>query len=278
MGRIVVALAFAFPFALISTAHAFVDPPTLDPAHPLSGQTVSVDIYVGGCDMFMIDPPAITRSGNTIRMVLQSISTPFSDFCIYPTGTYVFPVGTFPAGAYSLQIDRVYMDFNGLPVTQILGVLAFTATAPVSGVPALGCSGTFLFAGLLLVLAVMPLRRRMRVRTDPVTINQSEVTLIGTLLLFSLATLSQPVQAFVDPPVLATPNPVGYQPVSINITAGGCDLLIADPAPTVTVAGNNIHLVVQSATSLDLEFCTYPVFTANIVLGTFWPGHISTTS
>ena len=95
---------------------------------------------------------------------------------------------------------------------------------------------------------------------------------VNALVLASLTLFVGPVRAFVDPPVLATPDPGPGQAVSISILAGVCDLLAADPPPTITRRGNNVHVIVQSAMSFDLEYCTYPTITTNIVVGTFEAG------
>ena len=122
-------------------ASAFVDPPALSPANPNAGQMISVSIRSGGCDGFTdYPPPVVTRSGNNIRIVIQSVWAPSgSDFCFLPVGTSLFPVGSFNAGVYSLQVDRTYLGFSG-PVTETLGTLAF-AVVPVASIPALGLWG-----------------------------------------------------------------------------------------------------------------------------------------
>lgn len=159
-----VTLSLALVF--VATAHlayAFVDPPTLDPPHPLAGQETSVDIYAGVCDMFTSDPPVITRTGNNIRMVLQAISAPpSSDYCFYPILTYEFSLGSLESGDYSLQVDREYMSFTGPIVTQTLGVLSFTISNPQVSVPVLGRTGIVGLVLVLLLAAAVALRRRIR--------------------------------------------------------------------------------------------------------------------
>jgi len=163
MSKMIARIVFVLVVSLSSRAQAFIGSPTLDPPKPLAGQVVSVDIYAGVCDAFTVDPPVITRAGNNIGMLLQSISNPpSSDFCILPTGTYVFPLGSFQAGTYLLRVDRVYMGFTGGTVTETLGVLSFTVTNPASSVPALGLSGTLVLILMLLGVSVSALRRRVQ--------------------------------------------------------------------------------------------------------------------
>ena len=154
LAKLLLVLAFA---AGAQFAHAFVDPPVLVPPNPVAGQTVSINIRAGVCDLFTTDPPTITRSSNSIHMVLQSASSPDPTFCNYPTGTYAFVVGVFDAGSYSLQVDRVYIGNDG-PVTATLGILSFTVTAPASA-PALDLFGIITLALTLLVAAALALRR-----------------------------------------------------------------------------------------------------------------------
>jgi len=153
-------IALSFSLLLASPlARAFVGPPSLVPPNPVAGQLVSVAVTAGVCDDFTADPTTITRSGNNIHIILPSVSSFDPDFCFYPVGTAVYPVGSFPDGSYTLQVDRTYPWFNGY-VIQPLGTLTFTV-APAASVPLLGVAGSILL-GLVLVIAAFLARRGRR--------------------------------------------------------------------------------------------------------------------
>ncbi len=136
---------------------AFVDQPNLVPANPVAGQTVSVSIRAGLCDAIVSEPgyPLVTQRGNTIRVLVASIHK--TGYCSFPTLTVTSPVGTYPAGSYTLQVDRIYTDASGQSVIETLGVLPMevrasgTAAIPV---PALGPSGFAVLIAALLIIAL----------------------------------------------------------------------------------------------------------------------------
>jgi len=158
--------AIMLVFAMLSQlANAFVDPPTLSPTNPTEGQTVSVSIRVGQCDALGEVPgyPQITQTGNAIRILLHSIRVYDSEFCNVPILIRSFPVGVYPAGAYTVQVDRTYeVPLPPQTIVETLGILPFT----VSGAPAPAVLPTTGFIGLLtlfatiLFIAVPVLRRR----------------------------------------------------------------------------------------------------------------------
>lgn len=153
-----IALSFSLLFAS-PLARAFVGPPSLVPPSPVAGQLVSVAVTAGVCDSFTSDPTTITRTGNAIHIVLPSVNSFDPEFCIFDIGTAIFPVGSFTAGMYTLQVDRTYPTYNG-NVIQHLGTLTFTV-APAVSVPLLGGGGLFLL-GLVLAVAAFPSRRGRR--------------------------------------------------------------------------------------------------------------------
>ena len=134
---------------------AFVGPPSLVPPNPVAGQLVSVAVTAGVCDDFTSDPTTITRTGNNIHIVLPSVNSFDPEFCNLQIGTAVYPVGSFAAGLYTLQVDRTYPTYNG-DVIQPLGLLTFTVV-PLASVPLLGVAGLFLL-GLVLAVASMIFR------------------------------------------------------------------------------------------------------------------------
>jgi hypothetical protein len=157
--RLLIVLAFVL---LSQMANAFVDPPTLAPASPTESQTISVNIRVGQCDALGEMPgyPQITQTANAIRILLDSYHAFFAEYCNIIVGVRTFPLGTYPAGSYTVQVDRTYEAI--LPtrtIVETLGILPFAVTAPVA-LPALGFASLFaLFAAILLIAAAV-LRHR----------------------------------------------------------------------------------------------------------------------
>lgn len=124
-------IGLVFLTCLSSDATAFFDPPYIVPASPTVGQQVFVEIHGGYCDTIIGSPgyPQITREGNSIRMLFFSAHEDLIEWCIYGEGTASEPVGSFPAGSYTLQVDRNYQTFFG-DVTETLGVVPFTGRGP----------------------------------------------------------------------------------------------------------------------------------------------------
>ena len=93
---------------------AVVGTPVLVPPHPVAGQLVQVSVYSGGCDTFSTYPsPTVIRAGDKIRIDLPGVFT-VDQFCIFPFGDSLFPVGTFQPGNYSL-IARMSGSKGGQP-------------------------------------------------------------------------------------------------------------------------------------------------------------------
>jgi len=151
--------------SLSQLASAFVDPPTLSPANPMEGQTISVNIRAGQCDALGEVPgyPQITQTGNAIRILLHSIRVYDSEFCNVPILIRSFPVGVYPAGAYTVQVDRTYeVPLPPRTIVETLGILPFTvAGAPAPAVlPTTGFIGLLTLFATILFIAVPVLRRR----------------------------------------------------------------------------------------------------------------------
>jgi len=135
---------------------AFIDPPYLTPERPAAGETVSVNIRFGVCDAIGELPgagyPRITRNGNELRIVFWSTTNLDPILCNVPALTETYALGAFPAGTYTVQVDRDYFgDLGGL-LAETLAVIPFTvvARAPPVSVPTLGRFGS---ATLLVLLA-----------------------------------------------------------------------------------------------------------------------------
>ena len=150
---------------LSQLANAFVDPPTLSPTNPTEGQTISVNIRIGVCDAFIEQTgyPQITQSGNAIRILIPSIHAFDSSFCNFGTGIAIDPIGSYPPGSYTVQVDRTYTAVGPIrTVVETLGILPFTvAGAPAPAVlPANGFIGLLALFATLLLIAIPVLRRR----------------------------------------------------------------------------------------------------------------------
>jgi hypothetical protein len=126
-------------------AYAFVDPPWVTPEHPQANETVDVNLRFGICDVILTGqiPPEITQSGSSVRILLWSVHNTDPTLCNYPIWTAAVPVGSFPPGSYTLQVDRWYQSgLGGGTTTETLGVLPFTveggAAPPATPLPTLG--------------------------------------------------------------------------------------------------------------------------------------------
>lgn len=153
--------------SLAQTAHAFLDPPYITPEHPIAGETISVNIYGGVCDAIGSVPgyPQITQDGNAIRILLLSVHYDSPKLCFWPVGTATDPIGAYPAGSYTLQVDRTYADVGGNTIVETLGILPFTvagAAAPVVSVPALHQPGLWVLILTVFGTAMAAAVRRTR--------------------------------------------------------------------------------------------------------------------
>lgn len=158
---IVPALMLLFT-SFAQTAHAFLDPPYITPEHPVAGETISVNIYGGICDAIGSVPgyPQISQEGNSIRILFLSVSYNSPELCFWPVGTATDPIGAYPAGSYTLQVDRTYSDVGGNTIVETLGLLPFTvagAAAPVVPVPAIDWAGICIF--VLMVIGAATISR-----------------------------------------------------------------------------------------------------------------------
>jgi hypothetical protein len=155
-------IALAFVLACLSRgAAAFFDPPHIVPAAPVANAPVYVHIRGGDCDTLISRPgyPRIVRDGNSIRMVFYSVHEDLVEWCIYDVGEGDFFVGPFPAGTYTLQVDRMYGTLFG-DVTETLGVLPFTvarAAQPVAA-PTLSAWGAIALLAMLMLGAARRLQ------------------------------------------------------------------------------------------------------------------------
>jgi hypothetical protein len=136
-----------------SQGQASMSAPQIFPAEPMAGQTVSLQLQAQGCDAVVQEPgyPRFRFDGTTIRLLVQTIHAVDPAACIYdPPARATFDLGSYPAGTYTLQVERHYDMRMGLAVVQSIGSQTFTARAntppwraPEVTVPALGlmCCG-----------------------------------------------------------------------------------------------------------------------------------------
>jgi hypothetical protein len=158
------------PFVLVSQlANAFVDPPTLSPASPAQGQTVSVNFTAGQCDAFPLlipNNPQITQTGNSIHFLIYADHASDQQLCIYPTVNSTWVVGIYTAGSYTVQVDRAYPLVVGNKV-ETLGIfpLIVTAAPTPATLPTIGRIGFLVLVGSILLIAIAALRYRQRDRS-----------------------------------------------------------------------------------------------------------------
>jgi hypothetical protein len=115
-------------------ASAFLDPPYITPANPTTHETILVNVYGGECDlvdMGIVWPPPVTQQGSEITILFTGIHEGDPEFCFYGLGTSTYPVGAFPPGTYTLDVERRYMSFTGPWIQETLGIIPFV----VSGGP-----------------------------------------------------------------------------------------------------------------------------------------------
>jgi len=148
------------------SAHAFITLDAIVPSSPVAGETVAARVSAGVCDTIIESPgyPQITQSGNAIRMLLETAHSDDPVFCNFGTGTIDLSFGEFPAGAYTLQLDRHYVDFIGVSVTQTVGSASFIVAGgdAVTPLPTLGAASAVVLGTGMLALAGFMLRRRAR--------------------------------------------------------------------------------------------------------------------
>jgi hypothetical protein len=166
--RTIVVLPFLL-FVLSRPASAYVGPPYISPAEPTANEAISVNMYGDECDVVddgIVWPPPVTQSGNVITISFTGIHEEDPEFCYFGVGTGTYPVGTFPAGSYTLKVERRYGTPFGTWAHETLGIIPFTVTGapaaqPISA-PTLSKAG---LATLLLVMfgaALRAMRRRAR--------------------------------------------------------------------------------------------------------------------
>jgi hypothetical protein len=98
-----------------------------------------------------------------VRILFWSAHNTDPILCNYPISAGATPIGSFPLGSYTLQVDRWYQDDlgDGGTITETLGVLPFTVegtAAPPTPLPALGLPLLVALGALVALFAVSRLR------------------------------------------------------------------------------------------------------------------------
>jgi hypothetical protein len=149
-------------------ASAFLDPPYLTPANPIAGELVSVNIYGGECDVAdtgVIWPAPVTQQGNAITILLTGIHEGDPEFCYFSVGTETKPVGRFPPGNYTLDVERRYGTVFSEWAQETLGIIPFTVSAvpqqqPIEA-PTLSRAGLTVLLAALIGAVLLNLRKRL---------------------------------------------------------------------------------------------------------------------
>jgi hypothetical protein len=158
------AFVLALVFVLFApSSWAFLDPPTITPVNPTVGDAISVSIYGGQCDLVhdgVVWPPPVTQQGNEITILFTGFHETNPELCYFGIGTVTYAVGSYPAGSYTLQVDRQYFNFAGALAQETLGVIPFTVlgVGPPATPVAAPTLGVVASSVLLLVLAGFAVR------------------------------------------------------------------------------------------------------------------------
>ena len=149
-------------------AKAFLDPPYITPANPAAGALVLVNIYGGKCDLVdygIVWPPPVTQQGNAITILFTGVHEVNPEWCYYGVGTSTYPVGTFPPGNYTLEMERRYGTIFGEWAQETLGIIPFTVSAmpqqqPIE-TPTLSRPGLTVLLLTLVGAVLLNLRKRL---------------------------------------------------------------------------------------------------------------------
>jgi hypothetical protein len=140
-------------------AWAFLDPPYITPANPTAGDSISVSIYGGECDVAddgVVWPPPVTQEGNAIEILLSGIHEGDPEWCYFGIGTVSYSIGSYSSGTYTLDVERRYMTVFGTWTQETLGVIPFTVAGapPKAPIEAPASSNTSLAALLAALIGI----------------------------------------------------------------------------------------------------------------------------
>lgn len=173
-----------FALALGVESASALDPPYITPVHPVAGEPISVVVRGDACNLIedgVVWPPPVTQQGNDITILFNGIREGDPEFCYYSSDAIAYPVGAYPAGSYTLQVNWRYGTFSGW-VIETLGVIPFTVSAAPSQepieAPTLSIAGLGVLALVLVVAMLRDLRRRLAYRS---AVQVARKCLAGTL-------------------------------------------------------------------------------------------------
>jgi hypothetical protein len=164
-----------------SSVRAEFGAPYITPSHPVLGETVSFNIYQGGCDGIVgADAPEVTQQGSYIYVLAQGVRYTNPELCTLTYGVATYAIGAYPIGDYAMQLDLRYPTIGGDFVTETLGVVSFSVlegapTETTIEVPTLDRVGLIALASLIVACAAFGLAQRTRVET-----NETELVLVPT--------------------------------------------------------------------------------------------------
>lgn len=153
--------------AQFTHAQAFLGLPYLTPANPSPSDVITVNIDGDGCealDVGVIYPPPITREGNALQVVFTGGYWTDPLDCVLGPGIQTYPLASYPAGSYTLNIIWRYPGLSGME-QQDLGTLPFTVTGGTPAQPVSAPTMGFLGLALLLLLLVGVVSLSLRKRT-----------------------------------------------------------------------------------------------------------------
>jgi hypothetical protein len=164
-----------------SSVRAEFGTPYITPSHPVLGETVSFNIYQGGCDGIVgADAPEVTEQGSYIYVLAQGVRYTNPELCTLTYGVATYAIGAYAIGDYAMQLDLRYPTIGGDFVTETLGVVSFSVLEgapiqPAVEVPSLDRLGTIALTLLIILTAARRFAERTRVES-----NETELVLVPT--------------------------------------------------------------------------------------------------
>ncbi len=100
-------------------------------------------------------PPPVTQQGNELTILLTGGHEEDPEFCYFGIGTAMFPLGNYPAGSYTVQVERRYMGIPGPWVQETLGIIPFTVTGAPLPKPVDALTLNIIGLGCLLLMLIV---------------------------------------------------------------------------------------------------------------------------
>jgi hypothetical protein len=146
-------------------ARAYLTLDAVVPDSPVAGEIVSARISDGFCDVYVEHEgyPQITQTGNTVRMVIYTLQFDDPILCITEPATGDTPIGAFPPGSYTFQLDRYIVPMLGPHYIETVGTRTFVVSGPPSAptaLPALSLGSLFVMVLSVLAMVRIAFTRR----------------------------------------------------------------------------------------------------------------------